>query len=706
MIARLWNWVSRGTSGTVAPRNGAAAATNAPAATPPPVRRRQQASLWERLLAAKLDADLHWLQATASLRKLLGASLKKLRRTSILDWIHPDDRPVLERRFRNPSKVPFDARLRLVAPLGTKQRERPIQIVQLSAAPWRDPAGVVCRWRCVFVDLTRQIQAEDARHQERGELMQLRDRYERLQKQFDRLKDSYFDLYHNAPVMYFSLDDAGQFVTFNDTLLRTLGYRREELLGRKYADIVVPGSENQAAFQHPSDKEVEWETQWRRRDGQAVDIWLRAVAVFDEQGRFVRWRSSALDFTERNRLAKELRAQAEEMQRTNARLRHINSELEDFTHVVSHDLKEPLRTLQAYSHLLAEDFSSQLSTDGFQYVNHLLQASRRLGQLIDNLLTLSQAGRTSRPPTAFDLIEVVATVRRDLVDLIQRKEATVLTAGPLPRVFGDPQRITQLLTNLVANGLKYNKSASPEVVIGQASQGSNDRQVVIFVRDNGIGIDPRDHDKIFELFRRVHHSGDYEGTGAGLAICKKIVEAHGGRIWVESQVGKGATFYFTLPRPTAAWPQKTAPGPPKPPAAPRQRDEVRGKHVLLVEDVPEIGQLVQRIGQRSGINVTWFATAEQAWDWLQDAHPDFLLLDINLPGMNGLELCRRIRQELRRDTPIAIFSQEQSAEAQNRLREYGANYFLSKDLLAQPPVIWQRKLDELLAKATEPAAHP
>src|SRR5207244_2459175 len=195
----------------------------------------------------------------------------------------------------------------------------------------------------------------------------------------------------------------------------------------------------------------------------------------------------------------------------------------------------------------AAEVSAQPGADGLQYINHLIRASGRLGNLIEDLLSLSQAGRITHSAQAFDLIEAVATARGDLADLIQRKEATVLTEGSLLRVAGDRQRIIQLLTNLIANGLKSNQSPQPQVVITAAPATDNPSTIVVAVRDNGIGIDPAFHDQIFGIFRRLHQPDEYEGTGAGLAICKKIVESHGGRIWVESQPGKGATFYFTLP---------------------------------------------------------------------------------------------------------------------------------------------------------------
>jgi PAS domain S-box-containing protein len=684
-------------------------------ALPPPVaavvvpapakRRLRQVPFFGRFLAARLSPEMKWEKLSRSLQKLLDTSGKKLRGASILDLIHQDDRTVIERRFQSPTRMAFDARFRLLPPAKKNRKVQPAPLnVQMTAAPWRDEQGKVCAWRCLFTDMSRQVQAEDLRQSQTVELAQAQEKWKRIQRQFDRLKESYYDLYHNAPVMYFSLDAEGKFVTLNETLLRILGYRREELLGQKYMDVLAKGDDASGLFEVPGDKQEERETQWRRHDGSLVDVWLRTAAVYDEHDNFMRWRNSALDFTERNRLANQLRTHTEELERTNARLRHINSELEDFTHVVSHDLKEPLRTLQAYSHLLAEDFSSQLSTDGFQYINHLLQASRRLGHLIDDLLNLSQAGRAARAPQPFGLIESVATVRRDLVHLIQRREATILTEGTLPTVIGDPQRITQLLTNLVANGLKYNKSPKPEVVIGQA-QGDDDRQAVIFVRDNGIGIDPEHHQRIFGLFRRLNNQDEYEGTGAGLAICKKIVEAHGGRIWIESQPGQGSTFFFTLPKVTVAaskngrLPRVES----KAPSAVKPRSAASGAHVLLVEDSPDVGAIIQNLGKRAGINITWFTTAEQAWDWLQDARPDFLLLDINLPGMNGMELCRRVRSELNLEAPIALFSQNQQPADMSKLREIGADHFLSKDLLSQPAV-WQNKLDELLTARQEAVA--
>jgi light-regulated signal transduction histidine kinase (bacteriophytochrome) len=154
---------------------------------------------------------------------------------------------------------------------------------------------------------------------------------------------------------------------------------------------------------------------------------------------------------------------------------------------------------------------------------------------------------------AVNLDEVVAVVKADLAELIRTKGAEVEALGPLPEVWGDRDRIGQLVANLVGNGLKYNRDPRPRVEIG-ALPDYDGPHVTFFVRDNGIGIEPQFHAKIFQLFRRLHTREEYEGTGAGLAICTKIVQAHGGRIWVESEPNHGATFFVSLPKPSSGRP--------------------------------------------------------------------------------------------------------------------------------------------------------
>jgi PAS domain S-box-containing protein len=698
-------------------------------------------------LRARLGKDYRWAALSPALCQVMRRTARSLRGRPVFETLHPEDFGVVDRALRRAqeSGAPQVVTCRFLVPLDlsfgafarTTFRSDTQLLPPLDPASFRhvrvrvlprcDGDGGITHFVCRFRDLSPPVQLQREVQRARHDAAQARRRLSQINGDLRRLKESYRELYQNAPVMYFRLDVNGRLIAFNDTLIRALGHRRAELAGRSYVDLLelVPGRPAALPMGQPPFDEGQVETCWRTRTGAVLDVWIRTVADRDAEGNVVRYRSAAIDLTERNRLAHELRARGDELERTNQRLLAINAELEDFTYVVSHDLKEPLRTLQTYSKRLAEEFSAQLGTDGFEHIYHLNQASQRLWLMIDELLKLSQVGRGTRRMQLFDLIETVATARQNLVDLIQRKEATVLTEGSLPRVVGDRVRIAQLLTNLIANGLKYNQSTQPQVVIAATvrQEPGSPPEVVVSVRDNGIGIDPAYHTKIFGIFRRLHRSDEYEGTGAGLAICKKIVEAHGGHIWVESQPGEGAVFFFTLPEVLAprnhaaprsgrlprpsdeTAPRADTPRPRAnrvPPATAANADAPAGTHILLVEDDPDAAHSIQRYGRMAGLAYTWFGTAEEAWAFLQHHQPNLLLFDIQLPGIDGIELCRRVRTlaELH-ETPIVLFVRDSDPDRLAELRTAGADFFLSKDLLVNY-ADWQQRLQEILDQLRQP----
>jgi signal transduction histidine kinase len=226
--------------------------------------------------------------------------------------------------------------------------------------------------------------------------------------------------------------------------------------------------------------------------------------------------------------------------------------------------------LIAFSDFLLKDYGERLEPQGQEFVRYLVDASRRMRAMIQEMLNLSRAGNVIGEFEDVDLQELTAVVMTDLRELIRSKSARVQVKGALPVVWGDRDRIAQLLANLITNGLKYNQSARPCVEIEATAPAGrdliegdgavdSDEEATITVKDNGIGIDPQFHKTIFQLFRRLHTQDEYEGTGAGLAICSKIVQAHGGRIWVESAPGMGSTFFVRLRRPSV--PQATSPSP-------------------------------------------------------------------------------------------------------------------------------------------------
>lgn len=223
-----------------------------------------------------------------------------------------------------------------------------------------------------------------------------------------------------------------------------------------------------------------------------------------------------------------------------AELAETNRELDDFTYIASHDLKEPLRGMSAYCQILLEDYGARLEADGQRRLQALVELCARLGRLIDDLLTYSQIRHTEADPGVIDLNEVVADVLQTLGPTIDDRRALVRIAGVLPKLTADPVWLGEVFRNLIANAMKFNESPCPTVEIG-CLDGTT-----IYVRDNGIGIEACHHEAIFTMFRRLHSRRKYDGTGAGLTFVRKIVEAHGGRVWVESQPGDGSTFFFTL----------------------------------------------------------------------------------------------------------------------------------------------------------------
>jgi PAS domain S-box-containing protein len=418
--------------------------------------------------------------------------------------------------------------------------------LQMDVMTCYDEDGQPLNLRCHFADVTDRVQTERELRRITVEISEANARLRQSNLEMERLKESYRDLYHHAPVFYFSLDPAGRLVAFNESFLRALGYPREELLGAPYEKFLTEDA-RRALREDPDmmKRPGEVESRWMRANGTWMDVWIGTTTIRDAEGAFIRSRSAARDVSETKRLAWDLRQKADELWKANAQLIRINQQLEEFSYVVSHDLKEPLRTLEAFSNFLAQDYGPRLEGDGQMFIDHLVQASRRLGRMIDDLLALSRTGRVIHSPRPFEWGPLLETVLSDLQDLIARRGACIVVEDRLPSCLGDPERIIQLLSNLVTNGLRYSRGDTPEIVIGSVE--SKGQHATLFVRDNGIGIEPEYHEQIFRLFRRLHRREEYEGTGAGLTICKRIVEAHGGKIWVESELGKGATFFFTLP---------------------------------------------------------------------------------------------------------------------------------------------------------------
>ena len=236
-------------------------------------------------------------------------------------------------------------------------------------------------------------------------------------------------------------------------------------------------------------------------------------------------------------------ASRDELDRAKVELERSNKELEQFAYVASHDLQEPLRMVISFTQLLAKRYEGRLDENADKYIAYAVDGASRMQQLINDLLTFSRVTSRAVPPESVNCGKVLDDTLDGLASSIEDTGARV-THDPLPIVRADPTQLGQLLQNLIGNAIKYVDKVTPEVHVSATRDGS----VWCFaVRDNGIGIEPQHAERIFDIFQRLHPKTEYSGTGIGLAVCKKIVERYGGRIWVDSEAGKGSVFRFTLP---------------------------------------------------------------------------------------------------------------------------------------------------------------
>jgi PAS domain S-box-containing protein len=349
------------------------------------------------------------------------------------------------------------------------------------------------------------------------------------------------DLYDNAPCGYHSVDAEGKFVRMNATWLAWLGYSRDEVVGKlRHPDIMTPASAEQFRTKwFPLFRRQGWlrevEFEYVRRDGSTFPASLDASSIHDEAGNYVMSRSTVYDITERKRIERERQA-------LNARLEAANKELESFSYSVSHDLRAPLRAIDGYALMLQEDYAARLDNEGRRLLAVVRDEAGRMGQLIDDLLHFSRTGRQRLDAVPVDMRALVAEV---ITELRVAHPRAAIELAELPRAVGDRAMLRQVWVNLVGNALKYSaKAPEPRVEIGGRAAGAD---LEYWVRDNGVGFDPRYTERLFGVFQRLHREEEFPGTGVGLAIVQRVVARHGGRVAAEGRPGEGARFSFSLP---------------------------------------------------------------------------------------------------------------------------------------------------------------
>jgi PAS domain S-box-containing protein len=429
--------------------------------------------------------------------------------------VHPEDQAGIRETVREAfsDKEPFSLDHRVMLPDGT------IRIVHVEGGVVLDATGEVVRMVGTGQDITGRKKTEES-------IARARDYYVRLLDEF--------------PNLIRRADADGKCDYLNKSWLAFTGRQPEEEMGDGWQTGVHPDDRRYcvSTFTEAFNARRPFVMEYRLRfhDGSYHWILDYGMPLFDVDQVFVGYIASCFDIEERRKAQETVELQARALIQSNA-------DLEQFAYVASHDLQEPLRMIQGFAQLLVRRYTTALDDDGRQFLGYVVEGTQRMQTLISNLLSYS---RLDRRPGEFSQVDCTAAARTALFNLTRavQEAGAIVEIGELPTVCADETQMVQLFQNLMANAIKFKADQPPRVQVSARNVGG---EWLFAVQDNGIGIEPEYSEKIFAIFQRLHGPNSYPGTGIGLAICKKIVERHGGRIWAGSQSGQGATICFTLP---------------------------------------------------------------------------------------------------------------------------------------------------------------
>jgi PAS domain S-box-containing protein len=466
---------------------------------------------------AHIGMDRRFIRVNRRLCEILGYPQEELLRLTGRQISHPDDLDIINEQRPRLYAGETDA---VRVEKRYLRKDGSVVWVHFSMTVERDAEGKPLYEIGVYEDITAQLDAQ----------LRLRESEARYRQTFELAASG---ICHVRD---------GRFVRVNRRLCEILGYPEQELLGKHVKEISHPDDRDvtdadRARIRKGEIDSARFEKRYIRADGAVV--WCRIAITLARDVFGVPQYEVAIfdDITDRKKAEAALTEAHDELTRSNA-------ELEQFAYVASHDLQEPLRMVASYTQLLARRYDDRLDKDAREFMVYIVDGASRMKQLIEDLLAYSRVGTKG---IEFKRVSAEAALRRALFNLRSAIDETgaVVTHDPLPTLPADEVQLGQLLQNLIGNALKFRSPAAPRIHI-ETMESELDWQFE--VRDNGIGIEPQYYERIFMVFQRLHNKGEYPGTGIGLAICKKVVERHGGRIWVESRPGEGSSFFFTLPK--------------------------------------------------------------------------------------------------------------------------------------------------------------
>ena len=508
-----------------------------------------------------------------------GRPLERGRTLGWDDMVHPDDAEQLRAEWQlavanQPDLFTDEFRLR-------RASDGAYRWMLSTAVPLRDPSGRVVEWVGSITDIDDQKRyaetLERTVRERTAALVEQVDERTRAEAEVRKQREFLDAILANVTDGIVACDEGGVLTLFNRAALEFHGVAPRPLGADDWSgafDLYRPDGETPLPKEEvPLFRALSGEPV---RDAEMVIaphgrpprfVLASGQRLTDAEGRSLGAVISMRDVTERREADRQLGEAAAELRRANAELERSNGELEQFAYVASHDLQEPLRKIQAFGDRLTTKFRTELPDAGKEYVDRMLVSAGRMRRLIDDLLSFSRVTTQARPFAPVDLGKLVPEVVNDLSDRIEQTHAEV-RVGPLPTIDADPTQMRQLFQNLIVNAVKFQRPGVPPVVevsaeLGELPQEEGEPVPVcrVTVRDNGIGFDEKYLDRIFQVFQRLHGREQYEGTGVGLAICRKITERHGGTITARSRPGEGAAFIVTLPVRHPAPPDAGAPNP-------------------------------------------------------------------------------------------------------------------------------------------------